>query len=238
MGLNWLDVSCSGDLRIKSYIDNVATDPRAKVKAIVHLDSSQDTVVYSAGCNWLDICKHDRDFQFGTYATGDKSENPGKPSAQVTFDRPFCSKPDMIVWIQDLDVSNSADCRIRTYASDITATGFTINVETWDDTKLNNARVTWIAHPTSRSNIRSGRFHNGEVPIIAMKYLVTFDKKFEGTPDVYVGFSQIDIGNKKNLRLKTFAEEVRADGMTLNLNSWNDTVVNKCEASWLAIQSC
>ncbi|KAF8603540.1 hypothetical protein BDV93DRAFT_579642 [Ceratobasidium sp. AG-I] len=244
IGLNWLDMKCKANKRIRSYIDNVATDPQAKVKGIVHLDSWHDTVLYSAGCTWLDVCKHDRDFQFGTYATGELSANPNKPSTPITFDRPYASVPNIIVWIKDLDLDKGTNYRVKTYATNITRTGFTLNVETWGDTKLYNAGVTWIAHAASRSNIASGGFHTNEIrPYTETKQqehmkAVKFDKKFEGKPDVYVGFSQIDSANDTNLRLKAFAKDVTTEGMNLHINTWFDTVLYQAEASWLAIQEC
>ena len=243
MGLNWLDVGCKANLRIESSIDNVATNPHAKVKAIVHLDSSQDTVLYSAGCTWLDVCKHDRDFQFGTHATGELSANSNKSSTTVTFDRSYCSTPSVVVWINGLDVSNSDNCRVKTYTSNITTTGFTLNVETWGNTKINNAKVTWISHPTSRSNIASGEFDTNKVrasyketdtKVHAKE--IPFGKTFEGKPDVYVGFNFIDTSKDHNLRLKAFATEVTAKGMTMHIDTWFDTKLYQAGVSWLAIQ--
>ncbi|KAF8594579.1 hypothetical protein BDV93DRAFT_565266 [Ceratobasidium sp. AG-I] len=244
MCINWLDVGCQADLRIQSYIDSVATDPKAKVKGVVHIDSSKDTVLYSAGCTWLDVCKHDRDFQFGTYAASDLGGNSCKSSPQISFDRPYAKQPKMVVWIQDLDVSNSDNCRIKTYASNVTTTGFTLNVETWGNTKVNSAKVTWVAHPASRSNIASGEFHTNAD---RTSYKQTEKKEhsqdvnfetFEGIPDVYVGFYCIDTSKGYNLRLKTFAKDVSAKGMKMCIDTWFDTVLWQAGASWLAVQSC
>ena len=244
MGLNWLDVDKKANLRIRSYIDSVATDPKAKVKGVVHLDSWDDTILYSAGCTWLDVCKHDRDFQFGTYAMGDMSENPGKSVAQIKFEKPYASKPNVILWFKDLDVSNSANCRVKTYTSGISSTGFTINIEKWADTVLHNARVTWIAHPASRSNIASGIFDTNESRAWTDTKQkehpeeIRFGKTFEGKPDVFVGFNFIDTSNKHNLRLKAFATDIETDKMTMHIDTWFDTVLYRAGASWLAIQQC
>jgi len=244
MGLNWLDVAYTGDLRIKAHIDNVATDSRAKVKGTVHLDSSGNTVLYSAGCTWLDVCQHDRDFQFGTFTTGELSESGPKKEEVITFKRPFFSTAKVIVWIQDLDIPNCDTCRIKTYHTDLTPKGFKLTVETWEKSKVNNAKVSWIAYPDSRSNIESGKFHIKYDPENQMHSVIQkakFNKNFQGKPDVYVGFSVIDIGsekNQKNLRLKTFAKNVTAGGMDLHISAWNDTAHHQSAASWLAIQSC
>jgi len=243
MGLNWLDIDKKTNTCIRAYIDNIATDVNCKTKATVHLDSPHDTILYSAGCTWLDVCEHDRDFQFGTYATGEMIENPGYEGTRITFDRPFYSEPKVIVWIQELDVSNSDNCRIRASVPKFDTTGFTMKVETWGKTKVNNARVSWVAYPASRSNIASGIFKTADI----REYKKTeqqehskdipFDKKFGSVPCVYVGLCEIDVSKNYNLRLKALAKNVTAKGMTISIDTWFDTVLYQASACWLAVQN-
>lgn len=241
MGLNSLDVDRKSNLRIQALMDDVSGDPNSSTKATVHLNAWFDTVLYSAGCTWLDVWRRDRDVQFGEYSTGDMSENPGKPSIQVKFDRPYASSPKIVVWLKTLDVDNKANCRVKAHATDVTTSGFKLNLETWGDTILHKGTATWIAHPSTRSNITSGTFNTMDIrawdkPQAENGTSITFDKKFERPPRVLVALNWLDVANSANLRVKTAAKDITAQGMKLNIDSWFDTVLYSGAASWIAIQ--
>lgn len=241
IGLNSLDVDCSANLRIRALIDSNTNDTEYVAKATVHLNAWGDTILYSAGCTWLDVCKHDRDFQFGTYTTGSMSWNPDKPSIQVKFDKPYASAPKIVVWLKELDVSNKANCRVKASASDITATGFTLTIDTWADTTMYTATATWIAYPSNRSNITSGNLSTSDIRSWDKAQLqngknIEFDRDFECPPRVLVALNGLDVSNRTNLRIKTVAKDITAQDMTLSIDSWFDTTIYWAGVSYLAIQ--
>ncbi|KAF8593661.1 hypothetical protein BDV93DRAFT_529765 [Ceratobasidium sp. AG-I] len=242
IGLNCLDFNNKANLRIKAHIDGLNIDPNSMItKATVHLNAYADTVLYSAGCTWLDVGKQDRDFQFGEYLTGQWTENANESSIQVRFDKPYASVPRVLVWLKHIDASHTANCRISAQASDITATGFTLNVWTWADTIMYRATAVWIAHSSTRSNVTSGNFNTMDIrswdmPQLENGAFITFDKEFERPPRVLVALNSLDVSNHTNLRIKAITKNVTTKGMKINIDSWHDTVLYSAGASWLAIQ--
>lgn len=242
MGLTSWDNGCQTNLRIQARIDGLSGDPNStNTKAVVNLDAWGDTVLYSAGCTWLDVWRQDRDFQFGEYSTGGMSGNPNKPSVQVQFDKPYRSAPKIVVWLKYLDVDKKANCRVKAHATDITTTGFKMNLETWGDTVLHMATASWIAHPSTRSNITSGNFNTSEIrpwdkPQPENGKQITFDKNFECPPRVLCALNYVDMSNESNMRIKAVTKDVTEKGMKLNIDSWFDSVMYSGGASWLAIQ--
>ena len=63
----------------------------------------------------------------------------------VAFERPFLAPPVVHVGIVGLDVGNQDNVRIRVRAIDITANAFTLQAETWWNTKVWGVDVSWLA---------------------------------------------------------------------------------------------
>lgn len=239
MGLTWLDIDRKANIRIKGYTDNVQP---TTVK--VHLDSWADTTLYSAGCTWMDIAANDRDFQCGSFATTDDhpwNQPQATTSRRINFTQPYAQPPQVVVWLNQLDMDKGHNWRVKAYASDINATGFTIHIDTWADTILYSATTSWIAHPSNRTNIASGSYNVTDVrpwntPQLNNSKAITFSKQFERTPKVYSAINVMDIGNTGNLRLKMSQTDITNRGMTWHLDSWADTVLYQVGASYIAVQ--
>ncbi|KAG9087495.1 hypothetical protein FRC07_012812, partial [Ceratobasidium sp. 392] len=125
IGLNWLNIDHTTQPRIKAYTSN----PSSGCSSTVHLDAWDDTVLYSAGCTWLDVGTHDRDFQFGSYFTGGMTDNRGKWSTQVKFERPYARVPKVVTWLQEFDLDKNHKWCIKAYVEKVTTTGFTLTVK-------------------------------------------------------------------------------------------------------------
>jgi len=239
IGLNWLDIDRKGNIHIKAYTDTVTP---TSVK--VHLDSWAETTLYSAGCTWMDISSNDRDFQWGTFSTLD--DHPWqKPQAttvrQITFAKPYAVVPKVVVWLNWVSMQNNHGFRVRTYVKDISTTGFTLYIDSWDDTILFSAGATWIAHPARRSNIASGTYgtadiHPGSKPQQVNSSTITFDKTFEKVPRVFAALNEFSINQNANLRIKMAQTEITDKGMKWHLDTWGDTTMYSATASYIAIQ--
>jgi hypothetical protein len=64
---------------------------------------------------------------------------------EVVFSRPFSTFPVVHVGIVGLDVSNGDNLRVRVRALDITARGFTLQAETWLNTRIWSVETSWLA---------------------------------------------------------------------------------------------
>jgi hypothetical protein len=122
VGISWLDINPNANIRIKDYASNVS----GRNRAAIHLDAWGDTILYSADCTWLDLCKDDRDFQYGTSSAGSLSQNPNQSSTQINFEKPYGSVPKIVVWLQELDIDKRANWRGNAHAENVTTTGFTL----------------------------------------------------------------------------------------------------------------
>src|SRR5664280_1978312 len=73
------------------------------------------------------------------------STQPRNHRFEVTFERAFACPPLVHVGIAGLDVSNEDNLRVRVRAVDITVDGFSIEAETWFNTRVWAVDVAWIA---------------------------------------------------------------------------------------------
>jgi hypothetical protein len=64
---------------------------------------------------------------------------------EVVFGRPFASYPVVHVGLVGLDASKDDNLRVRVRALDITSLGFTLQVETWLNTKIWSVETSWLA---------------------------------------------------------------------------------------------
>jgi len=239
LGFNWLDLDKGANLRTKGYADNQSAN-----SVRLHLDAWADTTLYSAGLTWLDICKNDRDFQWGTFVTTE--DHPwDKPKMQtsrnIKFAKPYAEPPKVVVWLNEIDLDKNHNWRVKCFADNITKDGFTLHCDTWADTILYSAGATWIAHPSNRSNITSGSYNTMDVrpwdqPRATNGKSINFDKKFQKTPLVLTGLNTFDIGNTANLRIRALLSNISSTGMTWNVDCWADTTLYSGGCNYLVIQ--
>ncbi|KAK3944177.1 hypothetical protein QBC46DRAFT_375581 [Diplogelasinospora grovesii] len=244
VGLNWLDIDHATNIRVKAYADNIT-----KTAADMHIDTWADTTLYSAGCTWMRIAADDPDFQTGQFSTQDDHpwQNPQmKTSRAIKFDRPFAAggaaaPPKVVIWLNVLDMQAGKNWRINATATDVTATGFTIHLDTWADTVLYVASAAWIAYPAGKPGVTSGTYNTQDVrpwdkPQLANSGRVNFPAGvFQGTPKaVLLAFNSMDIDQGKNLRLRLSADSVSKDGFNWHADSWYDTILYSAGASYIA----
>jgi hypothetical protein len=104
----------------------------------------------------IDVCDCDRDMQAGIWSA-EPLANP-KPlqgfHGQITFRRKFAVAPVVIVWLTGFDFLKGKNFRIKAEATNVTATGFNINVATWYDSVLYWASASWIAYDPDSPRIK------------------------------------------------------------------------------------
>ncbi len=65
---------------------------------------------------------------------------------QVNFLKPFENKPDVVCGISSIDVDKSTAVRYAVKSISVSRDGFTVEVKTWGDTKINSVTGFWVAH--------------------------------------------------------------------------------------------
>jgi hypothetical protein len=86
--------------------------------------------------------------EIGAWSTNSvRHWNPPRQSTEgrVNFVKTFKSVPTVITSINAADVANSANFRVKVYATAVDLNGFTVCAESWADTKLYSCGVSWIA---------------------------------------------------------------------------------------------
>jgi len=239
LGLTWLDEDHSANIRI-----NGTTSDATATNVKVNLNAWADTVLYSAGCIFLEVGANDRDFQCGTFNT--QEDHPwDKPqtltSRRIDFATPYAATPQVICWLNEFDIDKNHGWRCKTYVSNIDNKGFTIHVDTWADTILYSGGATWVAFPSNRPNIACGTYNVMDVrpwtdPKQVNSNTIKFDKTFQSVPRVFAALNEFDLDCRYNFRLKMSQTNVTTTGMTWTLESWGNTVMSSSGAAYIAIQ--
>lgn len=62
----------------------------------------------------------------------------------VEFSKPFASPSDVLLALTGFDAEKVANVRVGVELDYVSETEFTFRLETWSDTRLNDARVRWL----------------------------------------------------------------------------------------------
>ncbi|KAL8950020.1 MAG: hypothetical protein Q9222_003914 [Ikaeria aurantiellina] len=218
-GLTSLDVGCDKNIRVIASAADIKQD-----KFTASLNSWADTVLYGASLTYLEAGPGFDYLRTGTFHTTEVSKwQDHKPqvSKRINFAHPFDGPP-------------------KTFATDIDAKGFTGHIETWDDSVLYQAGITWLAYPGNHPGVASGAFSTDDIrsstkPQLENSATIKFQgAKFNKTPKVAMALTGLDYDHSKNLRLRLSTSAVTKDAMTWHLQSWSDSRMYRASASYFA----
>ncbi|RMC31646.1 hypothetical protein C9E81_20375 [Paracoccus alkanivorans] len=68
-----------------------------------------------------------------------------KVSADITFQRPFRSPPTVTLGLTGIDSAHDQNLRVWLEAKNVSETGFTIECNTWSDTRIARVAIFWSA---------------------------------------------------------------------------------------------
>ena len=66
---------------------------------------------------------------------------------QVNFNPPFAEKPALTYGLFLLDSNKNQNVRVRTKVDNLSTTGFKLTIQTFADTVMWGARISWMACP-------------------------------------------------------------------------------------------
>lgn len=82
----------------------------------------------------------------GIHTIHHTNPRPSWPYTQsVTFQTPFEEKPNVTYGLYLLDTGYTKNTRVSTNITNVTKTGFQVKLNTWADTELYGARISWMA---------------------------------------------------------------------------------------------
>ena len=134
------------------------------------------------------------------------------------------------------------DYRIRVYASEVSGEGFRVHIDTWLDTVLHLAGVSWIAMPLNKSGVAIGYYSTTDIrhwedPRSDNSSATTFGGyMFSRAPRVYAGLTGFDVKGRANLRLRTRCDDVKDYGLTWHVDTWLDTIMHSAAGAYIAIE--
>lgn len=232
VGLNFLDFDNSRNLRIRSLVEEVHPS-----QAVLNLQSWDDTIQYASGVSWFAFPADDKDFQHGSVATKD-----AHTQKTITFEQEYSSVPKVLVFFTALDIDKSANCRVKTYASEVTNQSFQLNIETWSNTKLSEAGVSWIALPADKKGVITGTFSTEDVrpptePQPNNQSMVAFSPGFDKPPKLFMALSMLDIDRGTQTRVRLSGSSISGEQMEWHIDSWGDTTLYAAGATYIAIET-
>ncbi|KAG8896886.1 hypothetical protein FRC00_005112 [Tulasnella sp. 408] len=179
--------------------------------------------------------------QFSTEEDHPWNQPKAQTSRRINFERPFVTKPKVVVFIKQFDCGSGTSTRLKVFPSDIDEKGFTMHIETWADTILYSATAGWVAYPEDKDYIFSGTANTMDVrpwqnPQAETSKAITFQgTQFCKTPSVFVALNWIDISTESNLRVKARVTNVTGQGCTWHMDSWADTKLWSAGMSYIAL---
>ncbi|KAG8916070.1 hypothetical protein FRC01_003397 [Tulasnella sp. 417] len=141
--LNQFDSSGSST-RVKTYTSGV--DAKGFT---IHIDTWADTTLYSATAGWV-AYPEDKEFIYSGTANTTEIRPWQQPqtlhSKRVTFgSRPFVQPPKVFVALNSIDISTDTNLRVRAYVSGVNPESMSWHIDSWADTKLWSAGISYIA---------------------------------------------------------------------------------------------
>ncbi|KAH6844642.1 hypothetical protein B0I37DRAFT_377948 [Chaetomium sp. MPI-CAGE-AT-0009] len=225
VGLNYIDADREHNVRVQAVAEDITT-----TSADVRLSHWSDTKAYGLGCAWGTFAADDPEIQVGEFATAEDHpwwEPRQTTTRHITFKRPFSAgPPNVLVWYKMLDMDSGKWWRTLARAENVTAEGFDLLVETWGDSVLYGAAVTWLAHQENRKGLVSGSFSTGDVRNERLPQEETYGRvelpggMFDEPPKVLVAFRKLTVENSENLRIKVGVSNVSATGFDWHINGW------------------
>lgn len=237
VGFNVLNIAKDANIRVNSYASNIQNDSFS-----INIDSWGDTKLCYSSCSWLEVAPNDPDFQFGIFDTREDhsvDERQVLTTRLITFPRAYCKPPQVVVWLSSLDLCQDMNGRVNTYADNITATGFTLHIDSRWDSVIHSASASWVAYTGDKPNVHSGRFSTLDVRPLTPHQLYNGGYQrfgsnvFTAPPRVFLAINSFDIGCKEGVRLKVKAS-VSTFGMAWHIDGW-DTHLYSAGASYIAL---
>ncbi|KAG8999880.1 hypothetical protein FRB90_011922 [Tulasnella sp. 427] len=137
------DTGSGTSTRLKTYTSDI--DPKGFT---LHIETWADTILYSATAGWF-AYPEDRDHTFsGTANTMDVRpwQNPiAQNQKTISFQNTgFWRKPFVFCALNWIDISTDANLRVRAYCDNISGVDMTWHIDSWADTKLWSAGISYL----------------------------------------------------------------------------------------------
>jgi len=160
-------------------------------------------------------------------------------SKQIDFSVSYVNPPRVVVGISGCDIWCGKNQRLRASVDSITPTNMVVHADSWADTALYSAKTTWVEVEDTDYEFQVGTFdtltlHPWYEQPLKNNARVDFNTSFSEPPNVMVWLTGFDFGAGHNFRITVTADAIDANGFTIHLDTWADTLLCSATASWIA----
>ncbi|KAG0128486.1 hypothetical protein HOY82DRAFT_592817 [Tuber indicum] len=157
----------------------------------------------------------------------------------IPFAKPFVSSPKLPFGLNYFDISTHTNIRVAATTSDITKESFKVSINSWGDTHLVSAGISWLEVSPGHLEYQSGEFstqqdHPSDKPQTETSRRIIFDRPFPSPPKVIVFLRQFDMARNPYCRVVTKVSGIDASGFTIHINTWADSILYSTTAGWIA----
>ncbi|GME51323.1 Phenylacetyl-ligase [Neofusicoccum parvum] len=139
--------------------------------------------------------------------------------------------PAVVVGLACVDAMGAANLRCAAYAESVAPRDFAINVDSWADSQVYQAKLAWLGVPTGdAAKFQAGRFDT-RAPVA---HDIKFGRAFRKPPTVVVWLSGLDEEKNKGIRINAYASDTTAAGFKMHVDCWDKSVLYWASLSWVA----
>ena len=175
----------------------------------------------------------------GTVTIGEYPDTLRHETRRVNFSPHLGDTPRVAAALAGIDAQGGLSTRVGVWADDVSSSGFTLNLLSWDDSVTYSATVVWVAS-CGQPGFEHDEREIGSYPDHPVKEEwvdVRFDSPFSSPPRVGAALTMIDADGNHNLRVRTNVEEVRADGFRYSVHSWGDSQTWSVKVTHFAVDA-
>ncbi|KAN0088033.1 hypothetical protein V8E55_006654 [Tylopilus felleus] len=157
-------------------------------------------------------------------------------SAMLNFSPPFIAPPIVALGFNELDIANNANIRVKSMLDEITESNTDCHIATWSDTTLYSGSVDVLAFAPGDLEFLTGEHMRDLLnhPNDTASVRVDFERPFITPPKVVPFFNYIDLSKDHGWRVYTTVSDIDANGFTLTIDTWSDTILYAAQAGWIA----
>jgi len=178
----------------------------------------------------------------GSWITQDvrPSDKPQTVTARnITFGKPFPAPPRLPLGLSLLDLGKDAHIRVAASAEDITKEGFKISLNTWGDGVLYSAGASWLELSPNYLEYQTGEFSTEDdypldKPQLKTSRRINFARPYFTPPKVIVFLKKLGMNKNRNWLIITKVSDIDANGFTIHINTWGDSILYRAVAGWIA----
>jgi len=154
----------------------------------------------------------------------------------IKFPRAFVAPPRLPAGFRELDIDHKANIRARLQIDNIRKDQADYHVISWADTTLYSGIVDSLNLAPANLEFLWGEHERNllQNPSAPSAVRINFNRPFVTPPKIAVFFSLVDLDKNHNWRLKTYPTSIDANGFTLNIETWADTILYSARVAWVA----